>query len=179
MQHLSLADLADVLPASRPSCLQPQPAIPAGWIWAYWADPLSEFPQGLVAASRSAALHPAASNLADAATLCPAECGWGGGRGGCTGATCTSRSGRARLDTPPTPPPHPPPPPHTHTAGYTLYGLVVSQLGDVTTLTTLPGDAVRFCSDLRPACSSRSWPCLCWRPSPCCYHRLQLPGPCP
>ena len=134
----------------RPSC-RPQPAIPAGWIWFYWFDPVSEWLLEAAAAAPApapAAAAAAARRSAAAAAVRPAFL-----------LLLPPPTNTGPCAAPPT------------AAGYSLYGLVASQLGDVTTPTTLPDGGVR---GRLGAARRRAAPA---RPAP--WHLPRWPHPSP
>lgn len=125
---------------------RPQPLIPAGWIWFHYFDPVSEFCCCVGLNGHAAGCVPAAcSQCYLVCKRCPAAY--------CVGplhhyTAPTDFYTPCCLTLPPRP-----------TAGFSLYGLIASQLGDVTTLTELPSGEVRP-QPYGPACAV----CLCLPP---------------
>ena len=145
----------------RPSC-RPQPAIPAGWIWFYWFDPVSEWLLEAAAAAPApapAAAAAAARRSAAAAAVRPAFL-----------LLLPPPTNTGPCAAPPT------------AAGYSLYGLVASQLGDVTTPTTLPDGGVRGASArlaVGPHLPARLPGTYLDGPTPPQHKQLALPFPRP
>lgn len=132
--------------------MKPKAAIPGGWIWLYYLDPASELLEGpFLELGSLGAWERALGRLASWAGRGLA----GRGRAGAGGARARGALQRAREQEEArrrAPPSLAAAPagrgddlafPCTGPAGYSLYGMVANQLGDVTSLMQMPPGSVR------------------------------------